>query len=329
MPSLPRLSVVIAARDALRWLPGALASVGSRPDIEILVVDDASTDGTWDFLVAVARCNPRIRPLRGAGGGPAEARNLALNAAVAPLIAFLDADDRWRPGKLERQLELHRLHAEIGFSFTDHRRQSEEAGPLPGGFARCPRFAARHAMRREAFVLDADAQAQLYAEPVVATSTVVARTALLRAVGGFNEQLARSEDWDLWLHLAACAPVGCVPQPLAERWVPAFGPDAAEAALRRTARRRVALAYAAPAAALDPAAPALCRIGLLRQDAETAAIGGQPLRAALLRLGAVAASWADAAASRVFARAPLPTSWRDDPAPPVEPAPTAVETAKM
>ena len=229
-----------------------------------------------------------MRPISTPGIGPAGARNVGLAAATAPLVAFLDADDRWRRGKLAKQLELHRLHTELGFSFTDHRRFAEDGTELRGGFARCATFAARHAMRHEAFVMDRDAQAQLYAEPLVATSTVIARTALLRAVGGFNEQLRRAEDWDLWLHLAACAPVGCVPSRLTDRRVRAIDPESPEGLTRRVARRMVADAYLAAATALDPAAARLCRSSQLALEADGAALAGRYARAALLRLTAAA-----------------------------------------
>ena len=284
----PRLSVVIPARNALRWLPGAIASLGGSADLEILVVDDGSSDNTADYLASIAATDRRIRPLATPGLGPAAARNAALAVARAPLIAFLDADDRWRRGKLARQLELHRLHPEMGFSFTDHRRFAEDGTELGAGFARCPAFAARHAMRREAFLLDSDAQATIYAERLVATSTVMVRTDLLRAVGGFNEQLKRAEDWDLWLHLAACAPVGCVPQALTDRLVRARDPDAPEMLMRRVTEARVAAAYAPAVSALDQAAPRLYRRSQLASQADHAALAGRPVQAAWLRLSALA-----------------------------------------
>lgn len=284
----PRLSVVIPARNALRWLPGAIASIGGRRDVEIILIDDGSTDGTGDYLRGIAACDARIHPVAIAGEGPAAARNAGLALAQAPLVAFLDADDRWRPGKLAQQLELHRLHPELTFSFTDHRRYAEDGTELPGGFAGCPHFAARHAMRHEGFVLDPDAQAQIYAEPLVATSTVMANAALLRAVGGFNAQLPRSEDWDLWLHLAACGPIGCLPRRLTDRLVRTIDPLSSEGVSRRLACRRVADAYAAPATALDPEAARLCRNSRLSLEADGARLAGRRARAAMLRLSAFA-----------------------------------------
>lgn len=285
----PRLSVVIPARNALRWLPGAIASLGALPGLEILVVDDASEDGTAGYLRGLAADDRRIRVISlTTQSGPAAARNAGLAEARAPLIAFLDADDRWRRGKIAAQMELHRLFPELGFSFTDYRRFAEDGTELATGFGRCRAFAARHSMRREGFVLDHDAQAEIYAEPVVATSTVMASTALLRAVGGFNEQLHQAEDWDLWLHLAACAPVGCLPRSLADRLVRAMDPEAVEGQARRAARQRVAEAYAPAVGALDEAALEQSRATQLALDADSAALAGRRVQAALLRLTAFA-----------------------------------------
>jgi GT2 family glycosyltransferase len=284
----PVLSVVVVARNALRWLPGAIASVGPRRDLEIIVVDDASTDGTAEYLATIAASDARIRRVAGPGTGIAAARNAGVDAARAALTAFLDVEDRWRAGKLRAQLELHRLNPDLAFSFTDHRRFAEDGAELPGGFDRAPAFAARHAMKAEGFVLERDAQAQIYAEPVVATSTVIARTGLLRAVGGFNLDLASAEDWDLFLHLAACGPVGCVPRAMTDRLVRVVAPDSAAAMTQRAARRQVADAYAEAVSALDAEAPRLCRRSQIEEEADGAALAGRRARAALLRLTALA-----------------------------------------
>ena len=286
---MPEITVVIPSRDALRWLPHALASIGADPGIEVIVVDDGSTDGTGAFLERVAAEDTRLRVLAGPCRGPAAARNLAIAAARAPLVAFLDADDRWRLDKLRLQAALHEARPDIGFSFTDYRHRKPD-GRLGGGcFAFWPVFAARHAGRSEGFVLGPDGLAQIYAENVVGTSTVMARTALLRAEGGFDEGLVQAEDWDLWLRLAARAPAGCVPAVLAEYLQHRPGNLSQAAAARARAMRDVAARHAPAARVLDPDAVWICSARLLVAEAEAAAAGGSRLRAVALRMTALAA----------------------------------------
>src|SRR5262249_23987144 len=100
-----RVSVLIAAYNAAECIPRALASVQAQThdDWEAIVVDDASTDGTVSVVAALARSEPRIRLLRRErNGGPSAARNAALDAATGEWVAVLDADDAWRPERLER-----------------------------------------------------------------------------------------------------------------------------------------------------------------------------------------------------------------------------------
>jgi GT2 family glycosyltransferase len=288
MTDMPAISVIIPSRDALRWLPHALASIGPAPDIEVIVVDDGSRDGTGAFLARVAAEDARLVVLSGPQRGAAAARNLAITAARAPLVAFLDADDRWRLDKLRIQAALHADRPDIGFSFTDYRHRKPD-GRLGGGcFAFWPRFAARHADRREPFVLGPDGLAQVFAENVVGTSTVMARTDLLRAEGGFDEALSQAEDWDLWLRLAARAPVGCVPAVLAEYLQHRPGNLSRAATARARAMGMVAARHAAAVRALDPLAVRACRARLLVAEAEAAIASGARVRAAVLRLSAFA-----------------------------------------
>jgi glycosyltransferase involved in cell wall biosynthesis len=226
------ITIIIPARDAAAWLPRAFLSIGPREDVEILVVDDGSTDGTQALLTRMAAHDPRLRALRGEGQGPAAARNIGLAAARGRLVAFLDADDRWRLDKLEAQLAFHRAHPAMGFSFTDYRHRLPTGEDRGSCFAFWPRFAALAADQAAPFLLPRAADA-LLAEDVVATSTVMARTDLLREVGGFDEALREGEDWDLWLRLAARAPVGCLPRELADQTLqpPASRPGARRARL--------------------------------------------------------------------------------------------------
>ncbi|WP_165982659.1 glycosyltransferase family 2 protein [Dankookia rubra] len=281
------VSVVIPMRDVAAFLRAALASIGPDPEVEILLVDDGSRDGTAALAAALARRDSRIRLLRGEGRGPSAARNLGVAAARAPLIAFLDADDCWRPGKLARQLALHRQHPRLGFSFTDYRHVTPAGEDRGSCFGYWPHFAARHAPtpRNPAFELGEDALAQIFAENVVGTSTVVARTDLLREVGGFRTEWGSAEDWDLWLRLAARAPVGCMPAVLVDYLMHRPGAVSRQAGKRARAIRAIAVEHRQAAARLNPALARAGEAGLLVAAAEAA---GRRRSALLLRLRALA-----------------------------------------
>jgi succinoglycan biosynthesis protein ExoO len=101
----PRVSVLIPAYDVGDVLPRAVRSVLNQTlqDLEVLVIDDASTDGTYATATALAANDGRVRVLRAArNGGPGAARSLGLNAARGDWIAILDADDVFHPDRLAR-----------------------------------------------------------------------------------------------------------------------------------------------------------------------------------------------------------------------------------
>lgn len=103
----PTVSVIMPARDVEDLVGAALASVLSQnAPLEVLVVDDASRDGTAATVAAVAAGDSRVRLLQGAGAGPGAARNLALRAARAPWAAVVDADDLIAPGRLARLVSI-------------------------------------------------------------------------------------------------------------------------------------------------------------------------------------------------------------------------------
>lgn len=251
-------SVIVPTRDAAGVLPATIASIGDDPTLEILIIDCGS-DGTADWVTRAA--DQRLRWLPGPGRGAHAARNLGIAEAEAPLIAFLDAGQCWVPGKLALQLALHRRQPEIGFSFGAHGARA--AGDPPEGGAR---------------VLASDALPRIFAAAPIEASTVVARTALLRAVGGFTEDAGAAADWDLWLHLSQCAPVGWLPRPLAQ------GPAGPQDGRRMASARRVAEVWRHPVAAIDPAAAREGLARVLAASAEAALAEGDHFAALCFRL---------------------------------------------
>ncbi|MFA0521746.1 glycosyltransferase family 2 protein, partial [Vibrio sp. 10N.222.55.E8] len=104
------VSVIIPTYNCLDYLPKAIGSVikQTHQDIEIIIIDDNSNDGTSTYLASID--DERIIKLSTLGVGAPQARNLGIEKASGEYIAFLDADDFWYPDKIERQLEFHQRY---------------------------------------------------------------------------------------------------------------------------------------------------------------------------------------------------------------------------
>jgi len=186
----PDVSVVLATHDRAACLPRAIASAlaqeGAR--LELIVVDDASTDGTPAYLASLT--DPRIRIIRAERNlGPGGARNLGLAAARADLVAFLDSDDAYRAGRLARPLAAFAAEPDL-VCVLSSAVKFDRAAPRE---ARIP--AVRLAPAAFAWALIADLI------PVEATSMTVRRAPAL-AVGGFCDKLRLAEDREFVIRLA-------------------------------------------------------------------------------------------------------------------------------
>ncbi|WP_310620812.1 glycosyltransferase family A protein [Flexibacterium corallicola] len=204
----PVCSVIIPTKNCLDYLENALQSVVAQdmPDIEIIVVDDGSDDGTEAFLKEFKKRHGGIVALEGLGEGPAFARNKAIDYSQAKLIAFLDADDIWYPQKLVMQVEWHLHHPKAAFSFTDYRHVNpcgDDLGTCFDYWRRCIDIPSS-----KSFCELVNAESSILAANIVGTSTVVANSEYLRNANGFATELPSAEDWDLWLKLATMGPVG-------------------------------------------------------------------------------------------------------------------------
>ena len=189
--STPRVTVVIPAYNAAAHVGAAIASVQAQTmsDVEVVVVDDCSTDATAAIVRGIAARDSRVRciTLPSKMGAPAGPRNAGVRVARAPWVAFLDADDLWHPEKLETQL---RVLSDTGVEFCSARMVNFTAGRAPV-FAPAPR-----ADHEWITFLD-----QLIKFRTPMSSVVAAKTLLDRFP--FNESLEYKarEDLDCWLHV--------------------------------------------------------------------------------------------------------------------------------
>lgn len=193
----PLVSVVVPAFNAERYLARTLtsASAQTHPDLEIVVVDDGSTDRTAEIVRAAAAADPRIRLVRQSNAGVAAARNRGIDDAQGHFIAPLDADDLWHPEKIERQLRRFAERPECGLVYCwsigideDDRVVSQRISPAS---------------------FEGDVFAAIAFQNFIGNASApLIRRDCLEAVGGFDETLRAAggegcEDRKLYLDLAA------------------------------------------------------------------------------------------------------------------------------
>lgn len=192
--------------NGARYIRAALESAIQQTlsPTEILVVDDASNDDTPEIL---AGFGDRVRVLRQArAGGPARARNLAVNQACGEYIAFLDADDLWHARKLERQLTRARQAPDFGIIATDVESFSEDQPVVRASLREMYPV-------REGWVVE-----DLLFHNWITTSAAMLPRAVFQQVGGFDETPCRlGEDWALWMRIASLHPVYFVDEVLTRR----------------------------------------------------------------------------------------------------------------
>jgi len=185
----PVVSVVIPTYNRKLMLKRALDSVLNQTlkDIEVIIVDNASVDGTQEFVNSVQ--DPRISYIRHETnrGGPA-ARNTGIKSAKASLIALLDDDDEWFPTKLAKQVEMFKqVSADTGLIYTSAEIYDESQQKILS-------------------VNPTGSRGQVYTRVLVGTilgsATVLIKRECFDRVGVFDEHLSSCQDWDMWLRIA-------------------------------------------------------------------------------------------------------------------------------
>jgi glycosyltransferase involved in cell wall biosynthesis len=196
----PVVSVIIPTYNYAHFLPGALESVLSQTvsDLEVIVVDDGSTDNTADVMRPYL-ADPRVRFQPIPHAGVSAAKNTGIRLSRAPLVGFLDSDDLWLPTKLARQLALFQADPELGVAYT-RRLLINPAGQAV--FYQQPVF-------HRGMILE-----PLFQTNFVCQSSALVRRAVLDDVGVFDERYPPVEDYDLWLRVAARYRFDYVDEPL-------------------------------------------------------------------------------------------------------------------
>lgn len=205
---MARVSVVIPTYNCSKFITEAIDSVLNQTykDLEIIVVDDGSTDKTKEVLKAFID-RKSIYYVYQENKGPGAARNTGIKAAQGEYIAFLDADDQWFRDKLRLQLEYLGKNSQNAFIYTDlmemHNDQIIYRSRLKeGGY--------KHVA--EGWIYD-----NLLKESFVFAQTVIVKREILNEVGMFDEGLRIAEDRDLWLRVGEKYQIGFMDEVLTIR----------------------------------------------------------------------------------------------------------------
>lgn len=196
----PLVSVVLPTHDRAERLEGAMASVLSQTvtDLELIVVDDASTDGTPALLERAADADPRVRFVRRErSAGPSPARNTGIRIANGDYLAFIDDDDRWHPEKTAVQMQALNADPSLGAVLCFYESFDERTG-RGAAFRGATGYAPR---------------ALLWSNFPASILGLVKRSAFTGDLL-FDESLTTCEDWDLFLRCAEERRVDTVPRVL-------------------------------------------------------------------------------------------------------------------
>ena len=198
----PEVTVLMSCYNASRWLHEAIESVLCQTfgNFEFILVDDGSTDETWDIIRVYRDRDQRIVPIRKENTGLQDSLNVGIAHARAEWIARLDADDLCEPDRLAEQLRFVRNHPEVvllgtGFVEIDAQGRFIKKHLYPSGH----RELLCHLERMQRFFPH---------------SSAFYRVDEVKKTGGYNSRFRRAEDWYLWIKLASRGKIACLPKPL-------------------------------------------------------------------------------------------------------------------
>lgn len=192
------VSVVIPSYNAEKYIEETINSVLAQTfqDLEVVVVDDGSSDRTCEIVQSYPE---RVRLIKQTNGGVCRARNRGLSEARGEFVCFLDHDDCWHPEKLALQLPQFGSDKTVGMVYSGFEwwRPNDNGTFVPSAHLLAQPLEAGVDERFSGWVYH-----EFLLDCWALTSTAVIRASALREIGGFDETLPYSEDWDLWIRLS-------------------------------------------------------------------------------------------------------------------------------
>ncbi|MBN1936395.1 MAG: glycosyltransferase [Anaerolineae bacterium] len=195
----PTISVIIPVYNGTNFLHEAVDSVLAQTwtDYELVVIDDGSTDGTWNIIQSYGE---RVRGFHKPNGGVASALNMGLEKMRGRWFAWLSHDDLWLPNKLARQIEFLHQYPQFRACYTDYFVIDSQGTVLCQ--VETPWYPRAQALR------------VLFGQMYMGGSTMLVERTCFDRVGRFSESLRTTQDVDMWLRLLRQFEIGRVPEKL-------------------------------------------------------------------------------------------------------------------
>lgn len=196
---MPAVSVLLPVYNAMPYLKEAIASVLSQTftDIEVIALDDASTDGSLDYLRGLA--DPRLIVIARPKSGLSLNLNYGIGIARAPLLARMDADDISQPTRFEKQVA--RMNAEPKLVACGSELRLIDQTGAPGSVQVC-------------YAEDSAIRWNLLTDSAIAHPSAMIRKSAMERAGLYRRELEPAEDYALWLALAKLGLLANIPEPL-------------------------------------------------------------------------------------------------------------------
>jgi glycosyltransferase involved in cell wall biosynthesis len=195
MSDVPLVSVVIPTFNRVSLLKETVESVRTQTyrDFEIIVIDDGSTDGTWQWLIH----QTDIRAFRQPNQGIAASRNHGISRARGEWIAFLDHDDLWMADKLQIQMDYVATNPDVALVSARHVRLGK-----------------RIKQPTKVSWISGDLFAEVFSQSFIHTSSVIIRKDVLQSIEGFDPQYRFADEFDVWLKISRQFPIAYINKPL-------------------------------------------------------------------------------------------------------------------
>jgi teichuronic acid biosynthesis glycosyltransferase TuaG len=199
------ISVIIPAYNSVKYIEETINSVLAQTysNFEIIIVDDSSTDGTFELCKKLSESNNKIKVFRiEHSGRPSVPRNFGINKAQGEFIAFLDSDDKWVKNKLKEQINFFKKNSEVSLVYS-----------VSKTFGEVNFFSQHYELFPLPFKAAKNKTDLLTKGNSIPLSTVMVKTETVRSAGGFDEDPdLKLEDYDLWIRLSDLGELGFLPR---------------------------------------------------------------------------------------------------------------------